>query len=116
MNYLLVAIGGAFGSLSRYKIGKILSKYNKKKFPVNTFLINITGAILLGYITFKPINKYIYLLFTDGFLGAFTTFSTFMYEGFTLFKEKYILNAFIYIILSLLLGIIGFVLGVNFKF
>jgi CrcB protein len=39
-----------------------------------------------------------------------------MYEGFTLFKEKYILNAFIYIILSLLLGIIGFVLGVNFKF
>jgi len=47
----------------------------------------------------------------DGFLGAYTTFSTFMYEGFSLFKENEKLNAFTYIFASLFLGIIGFVIG-----
>ena len=53
----------------------------------------------------------VFLLLADGFLGAFTTFSTFMYEGFNLFQENERLNALVYIISSVFLGIVGFVMG-----
>ena len=54
-----------------------------------------------------------YLLLADGYLGAYTTFSTFMYEGFNLFRGKEKMNAFTYILGSLFLGIIGYVLGLK---
>lgn len=51
------------------------------------------------------------LFWGEGFLGAYTTFSTFMYEGFTLFQENEKMNAFVYILGSLLLGVIGYAVG-----
>lgn len=48
-----------------------------------------------------------------GFLGAYTTFSTFMYEGFNLFKDNEKLNAYIYILSSVIIGIIGFSIGIK---
>ena len=53
----------------------------------------------------------VYLLLGDGFLGAYTTFSTFMYEGFNLFEGRDKLNAFSYILGTLILGIIGYAVG-----
>lgn len=111
MTYLLLAIGGATGSLVRYSLGKIISEKLNTTFPIGTFIINITGAILLGIVSTIGINSNMMLLLGDGFLGAYTTFSTFMYEGFNLFQEKEKLNAFIYVLGSLLLGTIGYVLG-----
>lgn len=111
MGYLLVGIGGTFGSITRFAMGKWISGHSKATFPIGTFIINITGALLLGIlVTFQNSNN-IYLLLGDGFLGAFTTFSTFMYEGFNLFQEKEKLNGLKYVLGSLLLGVIGFVLG-----
>ncbi|BAH05337.1 hypothetical protein CKR_0286 [Clostridium kluyveri NBRC 12016] len=111
MNFVFVGIGGAFGSLARYQLGKVISQKSATTFPVGTFIINITGAILLGMVSSLNISKNMYLLLGDGFLGAYTTFSTFMYEGFNLFQENEKLNAFIYILGSLILGIIGYILG-----
>lgn len=111
MNFVFVGIGGAFGSLARYQLGKVISQKSATTFPVGTFIINITGAILLGMVSSLDISKNMYLLLGDGFLGAYTTFSTFMYEGFNLFQENEKLNAFIYILGSLILGIIGYILG-----
>lgn len=111
MDLLFVCIGGAFGSLTRYKLGRIITQKSKSLFPINTFLINITGALFLGLLSSLKVSDNTYLLLGDGFLGAYTTFSTFMYEGFYLFQENEKLNAFTYILGSLIIGIIGFILG-----
>lgn len=111
MTYILVGIGGAFGSLIRYKLGKEISERSKSNFPIGTFIINISGAYLLGLASMLDLSENGFLMVADGFLGAYTTFSTFMYEGFNLFQENEKMNAFIYIFGSLLIGITGFILG-----
>ena len=111
MDLIFVGLGGALGSLTRYQAGKIISGKCSIAFPIGTFLINITGAILLGIVSSMDAGKNIYLLFGDGFLGAYTTFSTFMYEGFQLFQKNKKLNALTYIISSLVLGILGYSIG-----
>jgi len=111
MNLILVGLGGALGSLARYQLGKMISCRQKSTFPFGTFIINITGAILLGMLSNFDFQNNLYLLLGDGFLGAYTTFSTFMYEGFNLFKNNEKLNALVYIILSIVLGLIGYALG-----
>lgn len=111
MGYILVGIGGIFGSITRFVLGKYISEHSKTVFPRGTFIINITGALLLGIVaTFQNYNN-MYLLLGDGFLGAYTTFSTFMYEGINLFQEKEKLNSFKYVFGSIFLGVLGFVLG-----
>ena len=111
MTYVLVALGGAFGSLVRYKLGKFISEKSTTVFPLGTFIINITGAILLGVVSTIGVSAPMMHLLGDGFLGAYTTFSTFMYEGFNLFQEKEKLNAFIYILCSVILGLVGYFVG-----
>lgn len=111
MVYVLVAVGGAAGSLVRYSLGKYISEKSSATFPIGTFIINITGATLLGIVSTIGVSNNMMLLLGDGFLGAYTTFSTFMYEGFNLFQEKEKLNAFIYILCSLILGTVGYALG-----
>src|SRR5512138_2623113 len=86
MDLVLVGIGGAFGSAARYGLGKLIAKRAKPGFPLGTFLINISGAILLGILVSAGTGGNIYLLLADGFLGAYTTFSAFMYEGFNMFR------------------------------
>lgn len=111
LDLLLVGIGGACGSLSRYQIGKAIALKSKVAFPINTYIINIVGAILLGVLTRVNLDKYPYLFVIEGFLGAFTTFSTFMYEGFSLFRENEKKNAIFYILSTLILGVVGFLVG-----
>lgn len=111
MNYLMVGIGGILGSSTRYFLGKKICLYFKGVFPLATFIINITGAVGLGIATSMHLSSNLALLLCDGFLGAYTTFSTFMYEGFCLYKENEKINALIYIVLSLFTGLLGFMLG-----
>ncbi len=111
MSLILVGIGGIFGGISRYQLGKFISQKSKTTFPIGTFIINITGAFLLGLLSSLDTGKNIYILLGDGFLGAYTTFSTFIYESFNLFQGNEKLNAFINILGSLIVGIIGFVIG-----
>ena len=111
MNLFLIGIGGAFGGLARFQLGRVISQRANTTFPIGTFVINVTGALLLGIVTIVFNSNSMYLLLGEGFLGTYTTFSTFMYEGFNLFQENEKLNAFTYILGSLLLGIIGYVAG-----
>lgn len=112
MGYLIVGLGGALGSVTRYTIGRRLSETSSSWMPIGTFLINISGAILLGILTSIELNGNMYLLLGDGFLGAYTTFSTFMYEGFNLFKEDK-KNALAYIFSTFIFGIVGFIMGIE---
>lgn len=111
MSLILVGLGGFCGGLSRFLLGSLISRKSGSSFPVGTFFINMAGALLLGILTGAAPARQTYLLLGDGFLGAFTTFSTFMYEGFNLIGENEKHNAFFYILGSLLIGVAGFVAG-----
>ncbi len=107
MNIFLVGIGGILGSLTRYQLGKALTQRTGSAFPLGTVAVNISGAFLLGLLTGVKIDRTLFLLLCDGYLGAYTTFSTFMYEGFDLFRDNEKLNASIYIAGTMILGLAG---------
>ena len=111
MKYLIVGIGGMLGSIVRYSLGKWISERKDMIIPAGTMIINITGALLLGIVSCLYNKGNTYLLLAEGFLGAYTTFSTFMYEGFNLFRENERKNALLYISGTLFLGITGFITG-----
>lgn len=111
--YLALALGGALGSVVRYLIGKRISEVSRSRIPMGTGLVNLSGAILLGVLTALDFDGNLYALAGDGFLGAYTTFSTFMYEGFQLFQDREKLNALVYIVGTIVIGVLGFLAGLT---
>jgi len=116
--YLFVALGGALGALSRYGAGRLVANYLPGlSFPLATFGVNIIGSFLLG-VCFVLLNeKYPSLgayspLITVGFLGALTTFSTFMVEVINLLSTGKITLAIIYLTISVILGLFAAWLGI----
>lgn len=114
---LSIGIGGAFGAVARYLINISPLANLFQKFPFPTFFINITGSFLIGFCLILLTDKLIVsenLRFAVivGFLGAFTTFSTFELEIFELIREKFFAAAFVYLFLSVLLGFTGVCLGI----
>ena len=109
---LFVAIGGALGAVARYGIGLIFGNA-LTPFPFATFFINVTGSFLIGFLLTKfEANETLKLLLITGFLGAYTTFSTFEYEAFQLTQTKQTMIAFAYVALSFALGFIGVASGI----
>jgi len=111
MQFISVALGGALGAISRYQLGKVIAERSQSSIPMGTLCVNILGAFCLGYFSNIGLNHQAYALVGDGFFGAFTTFSSFMYEGFKLFEEGDNRNAIVYILISLTIGLIGYHLG-----
>jgi fluoride exporter len=110
MELIYLGLGGAAGSIARYQAARWIARKSNNSYLLATFAINISGAIALGIVSAIP-GREISLLLSDGFLGAFTTFSTFMYEGFCLFENNRRKNALVYILLSLAVGVAGYALG-----
>lgn len=114
---LSVAIGGAFGAVARYLINISPLSHLFAKFPFPTFFINVTGSFLIGFLLILltdkfQVNENLRMAVIVGFLGAYTTFSTFEMEIFGLIREKEFGMAFVYLIASVLVGFIGVSLGV----
>jgi fluoride exporter len=110
---LTVAIGGAVGAVARYLLYLSPLSSAFPNFPFPTFFINITGSILIGFILTKfEANETLRLLLVSGFLGAYTTFSTFEFEAFQLTQTKQLVTAFLYVALSFALGFIGVASGI----
>ncbi|HZK55828.1 MAG TPA: fluoride efflux transporter CrcB [Desulfosporosinus sp.] len=114
---LVIALGGALGAISRYGIGIWISGKWNQGFPLHTFLINISGAFLLGFINILLLERYTIsplwrLGIGVGFLGAFTTFSTFSFEVISLFEAGSFYTAGLYTLLSVVVGFSGVALGV----
>lgn len=111
---LLVGTGGFFGAMSRFSISKLLNK-NAISIPTGTIIANLLGALLLGVITGANANAIIGLLFGIGFLGAFTTFSTFKLEILNLQMNRLRKQFILYILMTygfgLILAFIGYELG-----
>ncbi|WP_040952840.1 fluoride efflux transporter FluC [Gorillibacterium massiliense] len=102
---VLVAAGGFVGSVSRYYVSQFAVKRRVSKIPWGTLFVNLTGAFLLGLLYGAHSPSSVLLLAGTGFMGAYTTFSTFMHEtmSFALNKQGYL--SMLYLCGSLLLGI-----------
>ena len=109
---VLVAVAGAAGALTRYGIGLA---FGTRSFPWTTFAINLTGSFLLGFILAFGIergwNETTVVPISVGFLGAYTTFSTFSYETFTLARTDRTMTAFVYVAASLIGGVLAAATG-----
>jgi CrcB protein len=113
--FLLVFLGGGFGSMLRFWISKNLNSYFPNFF-LGTFLVNIIGCLLMGILlglSFKNnlITQNQTLLLTAGFCGGFTTFSTFALEGHSLLRDTSLLHFSIYTLLSIVIGIMAIAFG-----
>ena len=110
MNFLAVGIGGILGSLVRYFLGIALSGCWGSIFPYGTLAINLAGSLGLSFIVYGSLLKWQlprpYLLaVTTGFMGSFTTFSTFSGELLSLLKQEQAGLALVYILVSLVAGL-----------
>lgn len=100
---LFVSIGGFFGAICRFVLSRMLK--GAGRFPVGTFIVNLLGAFLLGLFVGLQLHGHLYILIGVGFMGAFTTFSTFMLESEQLQIAGKNKSFYAYVVLSLVIGI-----------
>ncbi|MCS7083468.1 MAG: CrcB family protein [Aquificaceae bacterium] len=112
---LAVAIGGAIGALARFFIVKLVFR---PEFPLGTMVVNLTSAFLIGVlfgIFGESMNSFQRSLFVSGLLGGYSTFSSLVYECFSMILEGRLLIAIGYILASNILGLVlvafGYYLG-----
>jgi len=117
VKYLMVGIGGFLGAIARFWLGGYVSDRLGAGFPYGTFIINCSGSFLIGLtITllaerthWNPNWRY---LIPIGFIGAYTTFSTFEYETFRTIQDSEFLLAGLYVGMSVVVGFVAVWLGV----
>lgn len=102
---LYIGLGGFLGAVMRFLISRFVGNYFSS-FPLGTLVVNVTGSLLLGFIVYsvsfgKNISPEFRDFMTIGFIGAFTTMSTFAYESFRLAE----LSEFMYLFFNLFLNV-----------
>ena len=118
MTYLAVAFGGALGAMSRFWVYNAFVNWTSNKFPYATLTVNILGSFLIA-VAFVLITERAQVsaewrgVITVGFLGAFTTFSTFSLDTLGLLEQGQISTALIYIVSSVVVCIIAAWLGLT---
>src|ERR1051325_4249222 len=111
--FLLVGVGGFLGANARFVIARLVGALFDTRFPLGTFIINISGSFLVGMLgtigaeKMSPNAEAMRLALGVGFLGAFTTFSTFEFETHALFEDGSWLTASMNMLASLLVGLLA---------
>ena len=116
MNVLVIGIGGFVGAVARYGIAGWIGQRWGRSFPLGTFMINVSGSFLIGLLMTLMAERFTEnpqwrLLLVVGFLGAYTTFSTFEYETGALLKDSEWLFAGLNVVLSVIVGFAALKLG-----
>jgi len=115
MQIIYIGIGGFLGAISRFLLAKFINNYFTS-FPLGTLIVNVSGSFLLGFIIYsvldgRNVSPEVRDFSTIGFLGAYTTMSTFAYESFRLVElSEYLyfgLNIFLNVFLCLLAVYLG---------
>jgi CrcB protein len=117
IQYLAVGGAGFLGAIARVAAGKAVGAWFDTRFPVATLLINVSGSFILGwFLTWTtdryPVTDTTRLAVGAGFVGAYTTFSTLMYETSALADDAAWLEAVLNLVLSLALGLLAVRLGI----
>ena len=116
-SYLLIALFGALGTVARFSVIQISPKIFQTIFPIGTITVNLLGCFLIGLVSGILDTKFISIeenfknYITIGFLGGFTTFSSFTQDFFNLINNSSYLLAFAYIFVSVFLGLLMFYVG-----
>ena len=114
--YLLIAIGGALGAMLRYFVGVVAAERFGQRFPIGTLSINISACFMIGFILeyinrhtgVSPVWRYTVAI---GFIGAFSTFSTFEFETWSELTSGAFWIAILYVAISLIIGLVAVGLG-----
>ena len=118
MPYLLVGVGGFIGANARFVVARLVGALFETRFPLGTFVINVSGSFLLGVLgtlvaqKVSPKSEAMRLALGIGFLGAFTTFSTFEFETHALIDDGSWLTATTNIFASLFVGLLAVRAGI----
>jgi fluoride exporter len=113
---LIIGIGGAFGSICRYLAQVYIGKYTSLTFPTGTLVVNLTGCFLIG-ILFGLGSKYAWmtmewrLFLITGICGGYTTFSSYSLDSITLLRHGNYTYFFVYVLGSVVFGLLATVAG-----
>jgi len=116
--YLLVGLGGALGSVARFWVGSAMAGRFGTRFPYGTFVINITACLIIGF-SLEYLGRHVELtpawryLIPIGFVGAYSTFSTFEWEIFSNLQLGAFLIGALYLCLSIVVGLVAVWGGVS---
>jgi CrcB protein len=114
---LAVSLGGILGANARYLVSVYVAERFGTAFPYGTLLINVSGSLVIGFILTLATERYSIdpiwrLFFATGFLGAYTTFSSYTFEAAELMRGGEYGLAFLYLFGSVLAGMIGVFAGI----
>src|SRR3990167_11042972 len=118
MNTLLIFIGAGSGGVFRYWISNGVYWFTGRQFPYGTLIVNVTGCFLMGFLfilildRFNAIGPQLRAFLLIGFLGGYTTFSSFSIETLNLFENGAWLSGFMNIFFSVILCIFAAWIGV----
>jgi len=117
MRWLLVLAGGGTGALARYAAASAIMTRFGGRFPLGTLTINVTGSFLIGFLMTMLTERFQLdpqwrLLLVVGFLGGYTTFSSFEWETFTAVRDGALWAGLLNILSSVVLGYMAVWLGV----
>lgn len=110
--YFLIAVGGSLGAIARYWVGSEVANRLGTKFPYGTFVINISACVIIGFsLTYlgkrAELNPAWRFLIPTGFVGAYSTFSTYEWETLSSLRTGAFSLAALYAIGSLVLGLVA---------
>jgi CrcB protein len=112
LKYMMVGLGGCLGSILRFWLGNYIGGRMGTRFPYGKFVVNITGSFLIGLVfalltTRTPWSPNWRYLIPIGFIGGYTTFSSFEFETFRTIQDGQIGVAFLYVALSVVVGFVA---------
>lgn len=112
MNWVAVAVGGALGAIARYAVSTWVFNVSSHKFPYATLTVNVLGSFVMGILFVMIIERSalpveMRSLWMIGFLGAFTTFSTFSLDALSLWQNGHLFMALLYVLATVVLCLLA---------
>jgi CrcB protein len=113
--YVAIGVAASLGAILRYVVGTVSGRIFGTGFPVGTFIINISASLLLGWFLVvahaRGVSDTVRIAVAVGFIGTYSTFSTFAYESSALLEEGAGIKALVYMLGSLIGGVVAVRLG-----